>query len=235
MLAGLVVNEVVSTHHSIWTTVCCCVWPRASLWLHRPIAERRGDSGPILLARILVPIVKPWNWILSAIHPLSWYTDGTSDCSHQPPQQKPCIERVFERTKAVRKTMSHMGESKRQRERVCIAQTIWIGDSKGWKKFYLLEQSDNLEKEAKTCMFESSLQCSEGLLDRIHQLVNGQSTGHAYCLVDSGEYQANDAISCVLVKKEGGSGSWQRHGLFYCWETDMSIHQAHRAQGTGKD
>ena len=42
------------------------------------------------------------------------------------------------------------------------------------------------------------------------------TSGH-YCLVDSGEYQANGCISCVLLKKENRSGSWQRHGLFYCW------------------
>ena len=38
-----------------------------------------------------------------------------------------------------------------------------------------------------------------------------------YGLADSGECQANCCISCVLLKKENRSGSWQRHGLFYCW------------------
>ena len=42
------------------------------------------------------------------------------------------------------------------------------------------------------------------------------TSGH-YGLAGSGECQANNVISCVLVKKESRSGSWQQHGLFYCW------------------
>ena len=49
VLIGLVVNEDVSTQHSISAMLCCCIWPCASPWLHWVITEWRQDSGPLLL------------------------------------------------------------------------------------------------------------------------------------------------------------------------------------------
>ena len=52
MLLGLVVNEDVSTHHSILAMLCCCIWLHTSPWLHWRITERCRDSGSLLLGTI---------------------------------------------------------------------------------------------------------------------------------------------------------------------------------------